>query len=650
MATDARDICSLNTHEIQVSNRYRVPVSSGISLGATISRPVADGAFPALVLYDPWRNGLDGSANAIAQYYATRGYAFANLHVRGTGNSEGFSTDEYTAEETQDGVDAIEWLAGQEWCSGKVGMFGASYSAFTTLQVAALAPPALRAIAPAYFTDRRYTDDCHYKGGCLRGYYDMLEYGVSMLAENAAPPSADAVGETWIELWRRRLEHGEPYILNWLQHPVEDDYWAVGSVAGRCDRIRAAAMLIGGWNDGYPNPPLRVYSALQAPKKLLIGPWSHTSPDRSRCGPRIDVHFELLRWWDHWLKGMDNGVMDEPSVQVYRQEHEEPDIGRTQIAGGWRAADETPRGDPLRFYLHGDALTETPAVESGEAAVRYLPAASRNGGLWGAGFTLAGEQSEDSARALNFTTEPLTRDLSIFGNPTFRFHVSADVEVMPVAVRLIEVGRDGTAVLVTKGILNATRRNGMTCPLPMTPGEVTEVAFHMEATAWRFRSGSRIRASVNGSDFPNVWPTPQAGALSLHWGPDSRSHISLPVWDGGREMPFAFTPSPHEAADAGFGTAPWQVVHDVLEDRYRLVLPDGEGEMCVSHRNPAVASAWSVARSSDEQPGATVEAVATGTLSSDGQNFTLDLALEVALNGDPYFQRQWTCTTERRLL
>jgi putative CocE/NonD family hydrolase len=648
MALDDRGICSPDTHEIEVSNRYRIPTSSGISLGATISRPTAEGVFPALVLYDPWRNGIDGSANAIARYYASRGYAFVNLNVRGTGNSEGFSTDEYTVEETQDGYDAIEWLARQLWCSGKVGMFGASYSGFTTLQVAALAPPALRAIAPAYFTDRRYTDDCHYKGGCLRGYYDTLEYGVSMVAENALPPCRDAVGARWSELWRQRLEHGEPYLLKWIGRQVEDEYWAVGSVAGRCDRIQAAAMLIGGWNDGYPNPPLRVYRALRGPKRLLMGPWSHTSPDRSRCGPRIDIHFELLRWWDYWLKGMENGVMDEPSVQVYEQEQEDPVACRTQIAGAWRAADETPEGDPLRFYLHGDALAESPAQESGEAVVRYLPAACRNGGLWGAGFALAGEQSEDSARALNFTTEPLTRDLAIFGNPTFRLHVGADVEVMPVAVRLIEVARDGTSVLVTKGIINATRRDGMNCPQPLTPGEITEVAFHLEATAWRFRRGSRIRVSVNGSDFPNVWPTSQAGSLSLHWGLDDRSHISLPVWDGGRDLPFAFTPSPHEMADTG--AAPWQVVHDVLEDQYRLVLNGGEGEMCVSHRSPAVASARSVARVSADQPGAKIESVATGAVSSDEQTFTVDLTLEVTLNGDPFFQRQWTRTAERKLL
>src|SRR5262249_14774940 len=161
---------------------------------------------------------------------------------------EGVSVDEYTAEETRDGCDAVQRLAAQPWCDGAVGMLGSSYSGFTALQVAALAPPALKAIAPAYFTDRRYTDDCHYKGGCLRGYYDVLTYGLSMVAMNALPPHPQAVGEHWADLWRQRLDGSEPYLVQWLAHPVEDDYWACGSIAGCYDRIRAASFLIGGWH------------------------------------------------------------------------------------------------------------------------------------------------------------------------------------------------------------------------------------------------------------------------------------------------------------------------------------------------------------------------------------------------------------------
>ena len=209
--------------ETAVDFSVRIPTRSGVELGATVTRPRAEGRFPALVWYDPYRGAWDGSVGPAARYFAERGYVFINLHARGTGNSEGASRDEYTAAETQDGYDAIEWLAVQPWCSGSVGMLGASYSGFTCLQVAALAPPALKAIAPAYFTDRRYTDDCHYKGGCLRGYYDVLTYGLGMVAANALPPHPKAVGGRWAQIWRQRLEESEPYLLNWLAHSVEDE-------------------------------------------------------------------------------------------------------------------------------------------------------------------------------------------------------------------------------------------------------------------------------------------------------------------------------------------------------------------------------------------------------------------------------------------
>lgn len=151
-----REICSSPDFAIQKSNKYRIPTSSSIVLGATISRPVSDGKFPVLIWNDPYRSGSDGNASGMARYFAERGYAFCYLNSRGTENSEGISIDECMAEETQDSCDAIAWLTGQPWCSGKAGRLSSSCSGFTTLQVAARTPPALKAIAPAYFTDRRF--------------------------------------------------------------------------------------------------------------------------------------------------------------------------------------------------------------------------------------------------------------------------------------------------------------------------------------------------------------------------------------------------------------------------------------------------------------------------------------------------------------
>ena len=655
--------------ETAVDFSVRIPTRSGVELGATVTRPRAEGRFPALVWYDPYRGAWDGSVGPAARYFGERGYVFVNLHARGTGNSEGASRDEYTAAETQDGYDAIEWLAVQPWCSGSVGMLGASYSGFTCLQVAALTPPALKAIAPAYFTDRRYTDDCHYKGGCLRGYYDVLTYGLGMVAANALPPHPKAVGGRWAKIWRQRLEESEPYLLKWLAHSVEDEYWAQGSVIGRYDRIRCACFLIGGWHDGYVNPPLRTFQALTGPKKLLMGPWSHTYPDRSHCGPRIDINFELLRWWDRWLKGIDNGVDREPQVTVYVQEFEEPLQDRSLIAGAWFAADDLParhegRGrrdraataspSTLRVWHLGAGVLQASAADAaGVDRFRYLPGAARNGGIWDAGmpFCLPGDQRPDEALALNYTSEPLGEELVLFGRPSVTLTVAADVPVLPFAVRLTEVAEDGTSVLVTKGILNITRRGGMDRPEPLEPGVPTILQLDLEATAWRFRRGRRVRLSINGSDFPNVWPTPLRGTGAIHRGPGVEAVLRLPLWSKPAAAPVEFLPSGSAPASTGAGgdPPPWRVSHDVLEDRWLFVMANGN-EFAVSNTNPA--EAWARARSvrTAQWDGFGARSEAAAILTSDERSFHLTLTLNVFVNDALHFQRHWCQSTERMLM
>jgi putative CocE/NonD family hydrolase len=633
----------------------RVPTSSGVCLGATITRPLDAGPVPALVWYDPYRNAWDGSVGDAAHYFAARGYAFVNLHARGTGNSAGVSLDEYPVAETRDGYDAVEWLAAQRWCSGRVGMLGASYSGFTCLQVAALDPPSLYAIAPAYFTDRRYTDDCHYKGGCLRGYYDMLTYGMSMVAKNGLPPHPRAAGEQWAEMWQERLEEGEPYLLKWLAHPVEDDYWRQGSVVGQYDRIRAACFLIGGWHDGYVNPPLRTFRALTAPKRLLMGPWNHTYPHLSHCGPRIQIYEELLRWWDRWLREVDNGIDREPPVMVYVQEQEPPRPDRLEIAGKWHAAPALPEGDFRTWSLGAGVLCDNSddTADAETDSFEYRPAASRQGGVWDAGipFGLPSDQRPDEVLALNYTSEPLTEELVLLGQPVVELAVSADVPALPFAVRLSEVTPDGVSVLVTKGVLNISRRKGMDRAVPLPEGNPVPLRVELGATAWRFQPGNRLRLSINGSDFPNLWPTPYHGVGTIHRGGDYDASLTLPLWRSPAEPPVLPLPSLETPRSPGTGSHPpaWRVTHDVLENRYHFVLASG-AEFSISDRDPAIAYARSLQVATAEWEGVSVRSEAAGALTSDDRAFHLSIALHVTLNGVPYFSRSWSRSYERHLL
>src|SRR5215212_454807 len=308
-------------YDIRVVKHVKIPMTDGVQLDAHLVLPNAPGRFPAVFDYYPYRkDDLTAGSMRYHHYLARRGFAALRLDVRGTGGSAGIAADEYSLQEHLDAVEAIDWMSKQPWCNGNVGMFGSSYGGFNSLQVAMHRPPALKAICPMYFTDNRYTDDCHYKGGAMQMLYDMATYGLSMVVQNALPPYQEAVGDRWAEIWEEHLK-AEPWLLPWEANQVYNDYWKQGSLCENYAAIQAATFLIGGWRDGYTNCNLRTFQHLQAPKKVLIGPWLHIWPDIGTPGPRIDHLHEMCRFYDYWLKGIDNGVMDEPPITVYVQKY-----------------------------------------------------------------------------------------------------------------------------------------------------------------------------------------------------------------------------------------------------------------------------------------------------------------------------------------
>ena len=250
------------------------------------------------------------------------GLAVCRADVRGTGSSGGDAPDEYTQREWDDCA-TIAWLAEQEWSNGYVGMYGTSYCGFNSLQVAALQPPALKAIIPIYATDRRYTDDVHFGGGVRRGI-DFLDYPAYMVAMIALPPVPSVYGEGWRDEWLRRIEANEPWELRWFEEQDEDPLLAarLGVLRLRADRgrdhdhRRARRRL--------PQHGVPGARASQRAQQLLFGPWSHMSPRNSLPGPRIDHVPEMIRWWRRWLADEDNGVDREPMVRIFVREPSRP--------------------------------------------------------------------------------------------------------------------------------------------------------------------------------------------------------------------------------------------------------------------------------------------------------------------------------------
>ena len=186
----------------------------------------------------------------------------------------------------------------------------------------------------------------------------MLSWGSTMLALNARPPDPAVVGERWRDMWLERLEGSPPFVDTWLSHQRRDAYWKQGSVCEDYSAIECAVYAVGGWADAYTNAVLRLLAGLPGPKKGLIGPWAHQYPHDGVPGPAIGFLQECLRWWDHWLKGQDSGIMDEPVLRAWMQEPVEPATFHAERPGRWvaepswpSAAIEQPR--PFRWLRRG---------------------------------------------------------------------------------------------------------------------------------------------------------------------------------------------------------------------------------------------------------------------------------------------------------
>ena len=210
-----------------VMNGLEIPLADGTRLAARVWLPsdAEQHPVPAVLEYLPYRLN-DGTAvfdHTQMMHFAGNGYAGVRVDIRGTGESEGVCTDEYTPQEQADALEVIAWIAEQPWCTGAVGMMGYSWSGFNCLQTAALRPPALKAIASCLASDDRFADDVHYRGGLVIPM-DMVHWSTCMLGWQARPPDPEVVGERWLAMWLQRLEQ-TPWVAHWLAHQRRDAYW-----------------------------------------------------------------------------------------------------------------------------------------------------------------------------------------------------------------------------------------------------------------------------------------------------------------------------------------------------------------------------------------------------------------------------------------
>ena len=510
-----------------------IETSDGTRLAVRLWRPEVDEPVPVILEYLPYRKGDSMAARdeGIGTWFAGHGHAYARVDIRGTGDSDGVITDEYTRREHDDALDVIEWLAGAPWCSGAVGMVGISWGGFNALQVAARRPPALRAIVSICSTDDRYADDVHYKGGCLLAC-DALPWASVMLAYNALPPDPATVGDGWRDTWLRRLEQTPPFITEWLTHQRRDDYWRHGSVCEDYAAIECPVFMVGGWADGYTNAIPRTLAGLEGVRLGLIGPWPHSWPHVATPGPSIDFLGVSLRWWDRWLKDVPNGIEHEPLVRAWMQEpavagelhRDRP--GRWVTASGW----PPPSMRPRRLHPSGGGQLDAELPTEAELTHAGSMLHGSRAGLWcpyGPETDFPLDQRDDDERCLTFETAPLPDRIELLGHPRLGLELAVDRPLAFVVARLCDVAPSGASTLISRGVLNLAHRESHEQPEPLEPGRRYRVHLELDALGQAVPAGHRLRLALSTTYWPWIWPSPDVVVLTVVIG--ERTWLDLPV-------------------------------------------------------------------------------------------------------------------------
>ena len=632
---------------VRVIEHTLIPLRDGTRLAARIWLPedAEQKPVPAILEYLPYRK-RDGTCERDSlthPYLAGHGYAGVRVDIRGSGDSDGVLTDEYALQEQDDALEIIAWLADQPWCSGAVGMMEISWGGFNALQVAARQPPALKAIVTICSTDDRYSDDVHYMGGAkLTAGFGWASF---FFGSMCLPPDPALVGARWREMWLERLENVPLFLETWTRHQRRDAYWRHGSVCEDFQAIQCPVYAVGGWTDGYTNAIPRLLEHLSVPRKGLIGPWAHAYPHFALPGPQIGFLQEMLRWWDHWLKGIDTGVMDEPMLRAWLTDSVTPATHHEALPGRWVAEPSWPPENrrPWRLHLDDRGLRPERSILT-PREIRSSQTIGRHAGNWcpfGRAADQAGDQREDDAGSLIFETGPLAETIEILGAPVLALELTADRRLANLAVRLCDVHPSGESLRVSFGILNLAHRDGHETPVPLVPGERYRVRIRLNDAGAVFPAGHRIRLALSTADCPMVWPSPEAatvtvieGVLDLPQRPAQPVDVALPL-----------LPEPEPAApERPTAVVPGIVRIDRIgleqrtEGRFRLDISDDDPLSAVAEMQRA----QTLARD-DWQ----IRVETSMRLSSTSEAFLLQASLRAFEGPDEVCRRSWDCTIPR---
>jgi putative CocE/NonD family hydrolase len=528
-------------YEVTIERAVPVPMRDGTLLRADVYRPAASSRFP--VVLERVGYELGPRVGAFGPYYAQRGYVVVGQNVRGAYASDGellpMRDDGWGVH--QDGYDTVEWAAAQAWSDGNVGMVDGSYSGFTQYQVAPTRPPHLRALSPREAGGDPYRD-WHFRNGVSQLYLTLswtLQTCLGWLSHPKAAAAAPGARERIEQALSRGLDpliqhlplnecpplEGLP-LANWyfedLQHPDDGPYWQAMNMNLRFSDVDVPMLHVGGWFDVFLGGTLRAFQGLQAHartdsarrgQRLVIGPWVHGPANTGRqageldFGPEAayDLHANRVRWYDHWLKGLPNGVMDGPVVRAF-----------LMGANRWLDLDTwPPAGISYRpVYLHQTQRLSFDTPDSSETpdTITYDPREPVPSQVL---YPQLGPRDyrpiED--RVLCYTSDVLEADLSVVGPVTAVLHACSSALDTDWVVRLCDVWPDGRSMSICDGILRARYRDSLSNPTLLEPNHVYQFLVDLWSTAQVFKAGHRLRVQVTSSDFPRYDRNLNSGGL-----------------------------------------------------------------------------------------------------------------------------------------
>ncbi len=542
----------------------KVPMRDGVNLSADLYLPDAQGPFPTVLIRTPYDNNTAPMIEK-GRRLANQGYACVIQDCRGRWDSDGV----YYAfqNEGRDGYDTQEWIGGQAWCSGRIGTAGGSYVGTTQWTTAPHRSRFLTCMVPRV-TPSDYWESPNYTQGAFQ-LGVLATWGLRTNGRTAQ--SIEYFN--WAELFRtlplveldRAAGRDLAFWKDWVGRPTYDDYWRAISNEDKWGEIAAPALNMGGWFDLYSKATFVNFNGLRLggrtpearQSRLICGPWPHSLSASTKtgdvdfgAGSMVDLEALELRWFDYWLKGIDNGIVKEPPLRLFlmginewRDEGEWP-LARTQwqrwylhsggransLVGDGALTTDTPGDEPTDTFTY-DPDFPVPTLGGNNCCSPHIVA-------WGPYDQRAVEMRGD---VLCYTSAPLAEDLEVTGPVKLILYAATDAPDTDWTGKLVDVRPDGYAMSLCDGIVRARYREGRTAPKLPEAGRVYEYEIDLWVTGNVFRKGHRIRAEVSSSNFPRFDRNPNTGGgfgmdaetrtarQAVHHSRAYPSHLVLPV-------------------------------------------------------------------------------------------------------------------------